>query len=186
MEGLLYSVPGVGQQVSLMLLAYLPKLGHAGPETVCRDTEALLKRIISASSNEGDVVLDPLCGCGTAAAAAEHFNRRWIGIDITHLAITLIRHRLHDSFGDDLLAYEVIGEPKDLSTASPWLSTTDTSSSGGHSVSWTPASPATARRGPTPASTVTSTSSTCEGRVSRAGEHWTIVSKVSIKVCKSE
>ena len=55
--------------------------------------EALLERIISASSNEGDVVLDPFCGCGTAIAAAERLNRRWIGIDITHIAITLIRHR---------------------------------------------------------------------------------------------
>ena len=55
--------------------------------------EALLERIISASSNEGDVVLDPFCGCGTAIAAAERLDRRWIGIDITHIAITLIRHR---------------------------------------------------------------------------------------------
>ena len=79
--------------------------------------EALLERIINASSNEGDVVLDPFCGCGTAVAAAERLNRRWVGIDITHLAITLIRHRLHDSFGEDLRVYEVIGEPKDLSSA---------------------------------------------------------------------
>ena len=76
--------------------------------------EALLERIINASSNEGDVVLDPFCGCGTAIAAAERLNRRWIGIDITHLAITLIRHRLHDAFGEDLRPYEVVGEPKDL------------------------------------------------------------------------
>ena len=79
--------------------------------------EALLERIISASSNEGDVVLDPFCGCGTAVAAAERLNRRWIGIDITHLAITLIRHRLQDTFGDDLRPYEVVGEPKDLQSA---------------------------------------------------------------------
>ena len=79
--------------------------------------EALLERIISASSNEGDVVLDPFCGCGTAVAAAERLNRRWIGIDITHLAITLIRHRLHDAFGEDLRPYEVVGEPKDLLSA---------------------------------------------------------------------
>ena len=79
--------------------------------------EALLERIVSASSNEGDVILDPFCGCGTAVAAAESLNRRWIGIDITHLAITLIRHRLHDSFGEDLREYEVIGEPKDLQSA---------------------------------------------------------------------
>ena len=69
--------------------------------------EALLERIVSASSNEGDVVLDPFCGCGTAIAAAERLNRRWIGIDITHIAITLIRHRIRDSFKDELKPYEV-------------------------------------------------------------------------------
>ena len=79
--------------------------------------EALLERIINASSDEGDVVLDPFCGCGTAVAAAERLKRRWIGIDITHLAITLIRHRMHDSFGEDLRPYEVVGEPKDLLSA---------------------------------------------------------------------
>ena len=79
--------------------------------------EALLERIINASSNEGDVVLDPFCGCGTAVAAAERLNRRWIGIDITHLAITLIRHRLQDAFGEELGPYEVVGEPKDLLSA---------------------------------------------------------------------
>ena len=72
--------------------------------------EALLERIIKASSNEGDTVLDPFCGCGTTIAAAQRLNRRWIGIDITHLAITLIKHRLRDTFGDQV-AYKVIGEP---------------------------------------------------------------------------
>ena len=76
--------------------------------------EALLERIINASSNEGDVVLDPFCGCGTAIAAAERLNRRWIGIDVTHIAITLIRHRLRDSFGEELRPYSVLGDPKDL------------------------------------------------------------------------
>ncbi len=74
--------------------------------------EALLERIIRASSNEGDVVLDPFCGCGTAIAAAHKLNRRWIGIDITHLSIALQKYRLQDMFelvsGTD---YEVIGEP---------------------------------------------------------------------------
>jgi len=79
--------------------------------------EALLERIIKTSSNEGDLVLDPFCGCGTAIAAAERLHRRWIGIDITHLAVTLMRHRLHDTFGPDLLPYEVIGDPKDLESA---------------------------------------------------------------------
>ena len=79
--------------------------------------EALLERIINASSNEGDVVLDPFCGCGTATVAAERLNRRWIGIDITHLAITLVRHRLHDSFGDALRPYETVGQPTDSGSA---------------------------------------------------------------------
>ena len=79
--------------------------------------EALLERIINASSNEGDVVLDPFCGCGTATVAAERLNRRWIGIDITHLAITLVRHRLHDSFGDALRPYEIVGQPTDSGSA---------------------------------------------------------------------
>ena len=78
---------------------------------------ALLERIISASSNEGDVVLDPFCGCGTAVAVAERLKRKWIGIDITHLAISLIRHRLQDTFGEDISRYEVIGAPQDVESA---------------------------------------------------------------------
>ena len=74
----------------------------------------LLERIIQASSNEGDVILDPFCGCGTAVVAAQKLDRRWIGIDITHLAIALMRNRLKDSF--DIEA-EVIGEPVDLASA---------------------------------------------------------------------
>jgi site-specific DNA-methyltransferase (adenine-specific) len=75
--------------------------------------EVLLERIIKASSNEGDLVLDPFCGCGTTIVTAEKLKRRWIGIDITHLAISLMRHRLEDTFGDEV-EYEVIGEPIDL------------------------------------------------------------------------
>ena len=78
--------------------------------------EALLERIIAASSNEGDVVLDPFCGCGTTIAAAQKLKRQWIGIDITSLAITLIRHRLADSFGA-AATYEVVGEPVSLPDA---------------------------------------------------------------------
>ncbi len=73
---------------------------------------ALMERIIDVSSNEGDLVLDPFCGCGTTCAAAHKLKRRWIGIDITHLGIALQKHRLQDSFelasGRD---YAVIGEP---------------------------------------------------------------------------
>lgn len=100
---------------------------------------ALLERIINASSNEGDVVLDPFCGCGTAVHAAQKLERRWIGIDITHLAIALIEKRLKDAFpylnhkpdaaaNDDLpkvadaapdylQRFEVIGTPEDLGGA---------------------------------------------------------------------
>jgi site-specific DNA-methyltransferase (adenine-specific) len=78
--------------------------------------EVLLERIITASSNEGGVVLDPFCGCGTTIAAAQRLKRRWIGIDITSLAITLIRHRLADAFGGRA-KYEVIGEPVSLPDA---------------------------------------------------------------------
>ena len=80
--------------------------------------EALLERIISTSTNEGDVVLDPFCGCGTATVAAQKLVRHWIGIDVTHLAITLIKTRLKDSFG--LVAdrdYRVVGEPVSLPDA---------------------------------------------------------------------
>lgn len=80
--------------------------------------EALLARIVSASSNEGDLVLDPFCGCGTAIAVAQQMNRRWVGIDITHLAINLIRHRLRDTYGPDVeQSYRVIGEPVTLDDA---------------------------------------------------------------------
>jgi adenine specific DNA methylase Mod len=76
---------------------------------------ALLERIISASSNEGDLILDPFCGCGTATHAAEKLHRRWIGIDITHLAIGLIERRLKDAFPG--ISFEVHGTPKDFAGA---------------------------------------------------------------------
>ena len=79
---------------------------------------ALLERIVQASSNEGDVVLDPFCGCGTAIAAAQKLNRSWIGIDITHLAVALMKNRLKTAFnilpGQD---YRVVGEPVDVGSA---------------------------------------------------------------------
>lgn len=80
---------------------------------------ALLERIIQASSNEGDVILDPFCGCGTAIAAAEKLNRDWIGIDITYLAIPLIKQRLLDTFGDlpSFVMPEVFGAPASLNDA---------------------------------------------------------------------
>jgi DNA modification methylase len=80
--------------------------------------EALLERIIASSSNEGDVVLDPFCGCGTTVAAAKKLKRRWIGIDITHLAISLIKQRLDDTHGEAIReTYNVIGEPVSVADA---------------------------------------------------------------------
>jgi SAM-dependent methyltransferase len=78
----------------------------------------LLERIIQASSNEGDVVLDPFCGCGTAVVAAQKLNREWIGIDITHLAVALMKNRLKTSFG--IVSgkdYQVVGQPVDVGSA---------------------------------------------------------------------
>jgi site-specific DNA-methyltransferase (adenine-specific) len=76
---------------------------------------ALLERIVSASSNPGDVVLDPFCGCGTAIAAAQKRERRWIGIDITHLSIALLKYRLEAMFPG--IGFKVIGEPQDVESA---------------------------------------------------------------------
>lgn len=75
----------------------------------------LLERIVDASSDAGDVVLDPFCGCGTAVHAAHKLERRWIGIDITHLAIGLIRRRMQDAFPG--IEIKVFGEPVDLGGA---------------------------------------------------------------------
>ncbi|MBA4376036.1 MAG: site-specific DNA-methyltransferase [Anaerolinea sp.] len=78
--------------------------------------EALLERIIKVSCKEGDVVLDPFCGCGTAVVTAQKLNRQWIGIDITHLAITVVKQRLKDAFGG-VAKFKVIGEPTSLPDA---------------------------------------------------------------------
>lgn len=76
---------------------------------------ALLERIVAASSNEGDLVLDPFCGCGTTVHAAQKLNRLWIGIDVTHLAIGLIERRLRDAFDD--VEFETHGTPQDIGGA---------------------------------------------------------------------
>ena len=109
-------MPGVPVQ---NLWADLPVLNNRAQEALGYPTqkpEALLERIIKASSNEGDVILDPFCGCGTAITVAQRLKRRWIGIDITHLAITLIKHRLLDAYGAQAI-YQVIGEPEALPDA---------------------------------------------------------------------
>ncbi len=96
-------------------------ISSSGKESLGYPTQkplALLERIIEASSNEGDLVLDPFCGCGTAVAAAHKLNRRWIGIDITHLSISLMKYRLKDMFNlVEKKDYAVVGEPEDLGSA---------------------------------------------------------------------
>ena len=109
-------MPGVSLQD---LWGDIKPIGSRAAERLGYPTQkpvALLERIIRASSNEGDVVLDPFCGCGTTIAAAQKLGRHWIGIDITQLAISLIRYRMGDSFGKDC-RFEVIGEPTSLPDA---------------------------------------------------------------------
>lgn len=96
----------------------LPPIHATSPERLGYPTQkpiALLERILAASSNEGDVVLDPFCGCGTTVHAAQKMNRRWIGIDITHLAVSLIERRLRDAFPTS--QFEVRGVPTDAAGA---------------------------------------------------------------------
>lgn len=96
----------------------IPPLNSQAQERLGYPTQkplALLERILKASSNEGDVVLDPFCGCGTTVHAAQKLGRRWVGIDITHLAIGLIKRRLIDAF--PMAQFDVLGVPKDLGGA---------------------------------------------------------------------
>jgi len=78
--------------------------------------EALLERIIEASSNPGDLILDPFCGCGTTIASAQKLGRRWVGIDLTHLSISLIKSRLQTAFVGEA-KYTVLGEPTTVEDA---------------------------------------------------------------------
>lgn len=97
----------------------IPPIGPQAAERLGYPTQkplALLERIILSSSSEGDVVLDPFCGCGTAVDAAQRLGRKWIGIDITHLAINLIKVRLANAYGSNV-KFDVIGEPTDLAGA---------------------------------------------------------------------
>ena len=96
----------------------IDRINPVGAERLGYPTQkplALLERIIAASSNKNQLVLDPFCGCGTAVHAAETLNRRWIGIDITHLSIGLIERRLKDAFAD--IQFAVEGTPNDLAGA---------------------------------------------------------------------
>lgn len=101
------------------MITDIPPIGAKAQERLGYPTQkpqALLERIIAASSNEGDTVFDPFCGCGTAVHAAQKLNRKWIGIDITCLAIALIEGRLKKAFGPSC-EFEVHGLPKDLESA---------------------------------------------------------------------
>jgi DNA modification methylase len=80
--------------------------------------ESLLERIILSSSKPGDTVLDPFCGCGTTIAVAQHLDRRWIGIDVSYLAVDLIRNRLIHSYGYEIgQTYDIRGIPSDFDSA---------------------------------------------------------------------
>ncbi len=105
------SVQDIWTDINPINMQALERLGYPTQKPL-----ALLERIISASSHEGDVVLDPFCGCGTAVHAAQKLKRKWIGIDITHLAISLIEKRLKDAFGAKC-KFEVYGTPGDLEAA---------------------------------------------------------------------
>lgn len=96
----------------------IERIGNTSSERLGYQTqkpEALLERIIKASSNEGDIVLDPFCGCGTAIVVAQKLNRKWIGIDVTHLAIGLMKWRLRNMTPPP--SFKVVGEPADLAGA---------------------------------------------------------------------
>ena len=115
-----YERDGEGRAVG-DVMADIPPINMKAAERLGYPTqkpEALLERIIQASSDEGDVVLDPFCGCGTAVVAAQKLKRRWVGIDVTHLAVNLIKTRLKGSFNLEAKKdYRVVGEPTSLSGA---------------------------------------------------------------------
>jgi site-specific DNA-methyltransferase (adenine-specific) len=97
----------------------IPRIPNTSGERLGYPTQkpvALLERIIEASSNPDDLVLDPFCGCGTAVVAAQKLGRRWVGIDVTHLSIAVMRARLRDSF-PELGEVKVIGQPNEVEGA---------------------------------------------------------------------
>ena len=142
--------------------------GHCPPSTRAaqerlgyptQKPEALLERIILGQQQRGRRGARPFCGCGTAIAVAQRLKRRWIGIDITHLAITLMKHRLQDAFGERGRSTTVIGEPSTWPTREQLAARTRTSSSGGRSA-WSARGRWSRRRARTRASTAGSTSTT--------------------------
>lgn len=96
----------------------IPVLNSQAKERLSYPTQKpveLIKKLILASSSEEDLILDPFCGCGTTIEAAEALNRQWIGIDITHIAISLIKYRLNKNFSE--VCFKVTGEPETLEEA---------------------------------------------------------------------
>ncbi len=94
---------------------YIVSWSDEGLDYPTQKPVGLLERIVEASSNPGDIVLDPFCGCGTALVAAQKLDRQWIGIDITYLSIAVMRARLKDTFGLDNV--EVVGQPTEVEGA---------------------------------------------------------------------
>lgn len=100
-------------EISIINPAAKERLGYP-----TQKPEALLERIIEASSQKGDMILDAYCGCGTTVAVAERMGRKWVGIDITYQSISLILKRLEDSYGKKIInAIELNGVPQDLESA---------------------------------------------------------------------
>ena len=99
----------------------MPPINNRSREALGYPTQkpvALLERILEVSSNEGDIVLDPFCGCGTTIDAAQKLGRRWIGIDVTFIAVDLIEKRLRHAHGPGITdTYEVLGIPRDIGGA---------------------------------------------------------------------
>jgi DNA modification methylase len=107
-------MPGVGPQDMWTDIGPISARATERLDWATQKPIALLERIVGSSSNPGDVVLDPFCGCGTALMAAEKLGRGWIGIDITYLSIAVMKARLKDSFGIDV---PVIGQPTEVEGA---------------------------------------------------------------------
>lgn len=107
----------------------ISRVGNTSSESLGYPTqkpEALLERIIQASSNEGDVVADFFCGCGTTIAVAQRLNRKWLGADISHLAIRLIVKRLSETYGQGVKDnIKMHGLPKDIASAKMLAQETD-------------------------------------------------------------
>jgi site-specific DNA-methyltransferase (adenine-specific) len=110
-EGVLYGTDeGIDADVSWIAPTDTERLGYPTQKPV-----GLLDRIIKAACPEDGIVLDPFCGCGTTVVSAEKQDRKWIGIDVTHIAVSLVRRRLNDSFDDP--DFETIGEPESVQGA---------------------------------------------------------------------